>query len=36
MFSYRTLSTQQYVDAVVDVISKTEGHLQNVQHGRVG
>jgi len=30
MFTYRTLTTQQYVNTVVDVISKTEGHLSQV------
>ena len=30
MLTYRTLTTQQYVDAVVNLISVTEGHIQAV------
>jgi|GEM_PF-2727634 len=30
MLTYRTLTTQQYVDAVVNLISITEGHIQTV------
>ncbi|HYE36876.1 VCBS domain-containing protein [Methylocaldum sp.] len=30
MLSYRTLTTQLYIDAVIDVISKMEGHLFRV------
>ena len=32
MLTYRTLTTNQYIDEVVNLISGTEGHLQNVKN----
>ncbi|EGW22073.1 glycoside hydrolase family protein [Methylobacter tundripaludum] len=36
MFTYRTLTTQQYVNTVVDVISKAEGYLSQVTNLKDG
>lgn len=36
MLAYRTLTQQQYVDAVVDAISITEGHLANATDLKYG
>lgn len=32
MLSYRTLTSQEYIDGVIDVISRVEDHIQNVKN----